>query len=202
MNLKKGSKSKEVVVVQNALHLYPDGIFGTLTEDAVKMFQKANGLAVDGIVGDKTWEKLTASNYVKSKRIINEIIIHCSATKDGQDFTVDDITKWHKQRGFSTIGYHYVIYRDGTIHSGRDVNVSGAHCVNHNAHSIGICYIGGCSAMSGTPKDTRTSEQKASMLKLLKDLRKIYPNAKIRGHRDFAKKACPSFDATKEYNVI
>lgn len=202
MLLKKGYKGKDVQTLQRALHLYPDGIFGQLTEEAVKEFQKSKGLKVDGIVGDETWNAICGSDLMKSKRVINEIIVHCSATKEGQDFTVSDITRWHKQRGFSTIGYHYVIYRDGSIQTGRDVNVSGAHCVNHNANSIGVCYIGGCSSISGTPKDTRTPEQKASMLKLLKDLRRLYPTAKIRGHRDFANKACPSFDATKEYQGV
>lgn len=202
MLLKKGSKGNDVKTVQRALHLQEDGIFGPLTEEAVKEFQKANGLKVDGVVGDVTWNRITSSGLQKSKRSINEIIVHCSATKEGQDFTVADITRWHKQRGFTTIGYHYVVYRDGSVHVGRDVNVSGAHCTGHNTHSVGICYIGGLSAMSGTPKDTRTPEQKASMLKLLRQLRSLYPTAKIRGHRDFAKKACPSFDATTEYKLI
>lgn len=192
----------EVKVLQGALNLYPDGIFGKLTEEAVKEFQNANGLKVDGIVGDKTWEKIVGSGIVKSKRMINEIIVHCSATAEGKDFTTADITRWHKQRGFTTIGYHYVIYRDGSVHAGRDVNIAGAHCTGHNSHSIGVCYIGGCKSDGLSPKDTRTEVQKAALLKLLKDLKRLYPNAKIRGHRDFANKACPSFDATKEYRMI
>ena len=102
MILKKGSKGAEVKSLQKLLNLYEDGIFGALTEEAVKGFQKANGLIADGIVGDKTWEKLNG-NLSKSKRIINEIIIHCSATKEGQDYTVADIKKWHLERGFSDI---------------------------------------------------------------------------------------------------
>jgi N-acetylmuramoyl-L-alanine amidase len=137
-----------------------------------------------------------------SSRRINEIIVHCSATREGRDYTVADITKWHKQRGFNDIGYHYVIYRDGSLHNGRDVNLVGAHCTNHNAHSIGVCYIGGCKTDGTSPKDTRTDAQKAALLSLLKDLRKKYPFAKIHGHRDFANKACPSFDATNEYKNI
>ena len=132
-------------------------------------------------------------------RKINLIIVHCSATPEGKDFTVDDITRWHKARGFKTIGYHFVIYRDGTIHGGRPVNEIGAHCVGHNANSIGICYIGGLAADGKTPKDTRTDAQKLSLRNLLSQLKKSYPAATIRGHRDFAAKACPSFDATKEY---
>ena len=132
-------------------------------------------------------------------RKINLIIVHCSATPEGKDFTVDDITRWHKARGFKTIGYHYVIYRDGTIHGGRPVSEEGAHCVGHNKNSIGVCYIGGLVADGKTPKDTRTDAQKLSLRNLLSQLKKSYPNAAIRGHRDFAAKACPSFDATKEY---
>ena len=132
-------------------------------------------------------------------RKINLIIVHCSATPEGKDFTVDDITRWHKARGFKTIGYHYVIYRDGTIHGGRPVSEEGAHCVGHNKNSIGVCYIGGLVADGKTPKDTRTDAQKLSLRNLLSQLKKSYPGVAIRGHRDFAAKACPSFDATKEY---
>ena len=202
MLLKKGNRGKDVQTLQRVLHLLDDGIFGQLTEDAVKEFQKSNGLKVDGIVGDKTWTAICGSSLIKSKRIIDEIIVHCSATAEGKDFTTADITRWHRQRGFKTIGYHYVVYRDGSIHTGRDVNVAGAHCTGHNTHTIGVCYIGGCKADGRSPKDTRTEAQKAALLNLLKDLKRLYPNAKIRGHRDFANKACPSFDATKEYRTI
>lgn len=202
MILKKGSRGDEVKSLQKSLHLQVDGIFGALTEEAVKEFQKANGLKADGIVGDQTLKKIYGSSLSKSKRAITEIIVHCSATREGKDFTVADITRWHKQRGFTTIGYHYVIYRDGSRHNGRDINVSGAHCTGHNTHSIGVCYIGGCGADGLSPKDTRTPAQKSELLKLLRELRKLYPNARIRGHRDFANKACPSFDATKEYRYI
>ncbi len=202
MLLRQGSKGNDVKTLQSVLHLCQDGIFGPLTEEVVKEFQKANGLKVDGIVGDATWSKIVGSGLVKSNRTINEIIVHCSATPEGKDFTVEDITRWHKQRGFTTIGYHYVVYRDGSVHDGRDVNVSGAHCTGHNSHSIGICYIGGVAADGKTAKDSRTESQKTSLLKLLKDLKRSYPSASIRGHRDFANKACPSFDATKEYSSL
>lgn len=132
-------------------------------------------------------------------RKITEIIVHCSATPEGKDFTVADITRWHRQRGFRTIGYHYVVYRDGSVHTGRQEAEIGAHCTGHNACSIGICYIGGVAADSKTAKDTRTPEQRKALLMLLRRLRAKYTNAKIHGHRDFAAKACPSFDATKEY---
>ena len=135
-------------------------------------------------------------------RRIDKIIVHCSATPEGKDYSVDTIRKWHLQRGFSDIGYHYIIYRDGSIHTGRDESVIGAHCKGHNSNSIGVCYIGGVAADGKTPKDTRTIEQKQSLVKLLKELKTKYPQASIHGHRDFSSKACPSFDATKEYSSI
>lgn len=134
-------------------------------------------------------------------REINEIIIHCADTPEGRNFTVEDIDRWHKQRGWKGIGYHYVIYLDGSIHKGREQSQVGAHCKGHNKNSIGICYIGG-RGKDGNIKDTRTEAQKESLLDLLRSLKCRYPNAKIYGHRDFANKECPSFDATKEYSDL
>lgn len=199
MNYKRGSIGEIVRQIQKALHIYPDGIFGALTEERVKQFQQANGLKADGIVGPATLAKLIPTRLKKSKRMINEIIIHCTATPEGRECSVDEIRRWHLQRGFSDIGYHYVIHLDGEIEPGRDVDISGAHCTGHNANSIGVVYVGGVAKDGKTPKDTRTDEQKGALAALLMDLRKLYPTAKIHGHRDFANKACPSFDATKEY---
>ena len=126
-------------------------------------------------------------------RKINEIIVHCTATFLDQRVTIADITRWHRQRGFKTIGYHYVIAQDGTIFPGRPVEEVGAHCKEHNAHSIGVCYIGGLAA-DGKPADTRTAAQTASLIQLLKELREQYPAAAIHGHCEFANKACPCFD--------
>lgn len=199
MVLKLGSIGNEVKALQEKLNLKADRIFGPLTEEAVKDFQRSNGLEVDGIVGANTLSKL---NLSVNKRNIKELIVHCSATPEGKDYSVDTIRQWHLQRGFSDIGYHYVIYRDGSIHIGRDESVIGAHCTGHNTNSIGVCYIGGVATDGKTPKDTRTTEQKQSLVKLLKELKTKYPQASIHGHRDFSSKACPSFDATKEYSSI
>ena len=199
MVLKLGSRGNEVKALQEKLNLKADGIFGPLTEEAVKDFQRSNGLEVDGIVGANTLSKL---NLSVNKRNIKELIVHCSATPEGKDYSVDTIRQWHLQRGFSDIGYHYVIYRDGSIHIGRDESIIGAHCTGHNTNSIGVCYIGGCASDGKTPKDTRTTEQKQSLVKLLEELKTKYPQASIHGHRDFANKACPSFDATKEYSSL
>lgn len=199
MILKLGSRGNEVKALQEKLNLKADGIFGPITEEAVKDFQRSNGLEVDGIVGANTLSKL---NLSVNKRNIKELIVHCSATPEGKDYSVDTIRQWHLQRGFSDIGYHYVIYRDGSIHIGRDESIIGAHCTGHNTNSIGICYIGGCAVDGKTPKDTRTEAQKNSLLKLLGELKKKYPKAVIHSHKDYANKACPSFDATKEYSSI
>lgn len=138
----------------------------------------------------------------KTTRPIKEIIIHCAATPEGKDFTVDDIRKWHLQRGFADIGYHYVIYRDGSIHEGRDINLIGAHTTNHNTSSIGICYIGGVDAQ-GRPKDTRTEAQKESIEKLILMLLKEYPTInKISGHYMYANKACPSYNVDEHQHLL
>ena len=199
---KRGSRGEMVRQIQKALNLIPDGIYGVITEEAVRAFQLKYGLKADGIVGPATLAKLIPCRFKKSKRTITEIIIHCSATPEGKDFTVQDIRRWHKQQGWSDIGYHYVVYRNGHIEPGRDVDLIGAHCEGHNAHSIGICYIGGMDRQNKNPKDTRTLQQKAAILSLLIDMRKLYSKAKIYGHRDFSSKACPSFDASCEYKRI
>lgn len=136
-------------------------------------------------------------------RTINEIIVHCSATKEGQNFTTQDIDRWHKARGFKCIGYHYVIYIDGSVHFGRPIEEVGAHVKNHNAHSIGICYIGGLDK-NGKAKDTRTPEQKLALYQLIYDLKQLYPNAKIATHNMYDNKACPCFSIEtlqKEYQL-
>lgn len=134
-------------------------------------------------------------------REIKEIIIHCTATPEGREVTVKEIDSWHKQRGWQGVGYHYVIYLDGSIHPGRDINKVGAHCSGHNKNSIGICYVGGLDK-NMKPKDTRTPEQKEALIHLLRKLKNRHPNAGIFGHRDFANKACPCFDAAREYGSI
>lgn len=211
MTYKKGDKGEIVKQIQRALHLLPDGIFGKITEEAVRAFQSENGLKVDGIVGPATLAKLgiaVATGMKKSKRTITEIIVHCTATAEGKDYTVDDIRQWHtakppQGRGWSDIGYHYVIDRKGHILPGRDVDIIGAHCEGHNAHSIGVVYIGGVSALNGKPKDTRTLAQKAGLIRCLTELKSLYPQAKIYGHCDFTKsKPCPCFDAKTEYASI
>ena len=135
-------------------------------------------------------------------RTITEIIVHCSATPEGRAVTVGEIRSWHLQRGFKDIGYHYVVYRNGDIREGRDVNRVGAHCTGHNTHSIGVCYVGGYAKDGKTPKDTRTGKQKEALRWLIKGLKEVYPKATVHGHREFAPKDCPCFDAAKEYKNL
>lgn len=137
-------------------------------------------------------------------RIINNIVIHCADTPDGKPFTVTDIDLWHQQRGFHrnplwldrfngllvAIGYHFIIYTDGTVHTGRHVDEIGAHVAGANSDSLGICMIG---------RSRFTPEQWGSLEELVNNLKLTYPNARLRGHCEFASaiaqgKKCPNFD--------
>ena len=134
-------------------------------------------------------------------RSITLIIVHCSAVRPDQTSSVAQIDTWHHDRGFKFgVGYHYVIRRNGEIEAGRPEWMIGAHCVNHNKYSIGVCYEGGLNAR-GQPADTRTPEQKAALRKLLEDLHRRYPRAVIVGHHDLnPHKACPCIDnVAREY---
>ena len=137
----------------------------------------------------------------KSKRIITEIIIHCTATEYCMPVTQKDLFKWHVvERGFKDIGYHFVIDQSGCIIICRPLGVPGAHCKDHNRHSIGICYVGGLK--DGFPTDTRSICQKETMHKLIKDLCNSFPITKITGHNEYSNKSCPCFDAKKEYSHL
>ena len=188
--LKLGSRGDEVRAIQRLLSLHPDGIFGPITEEAVKAFQQASNLTADGIVGPAT---RAAFGFSSTIRRISKIILHCTATPEGKDYTVSQIREWHLAGGFSDIGYHYVIYRDGSVHPGRPEAIIGAHCTGQNACSIGITYVGGLAADGKTPKDTRTPEQNAALHTLIAELMTRYPQATLHCHNEFANKACPSF---------
>lgn len=128
-------------------------------------------------------------------RQINKIILHCSATQEGKEYDREDIKQWHTQRGFTDIGYHYVILLDGTIQEGRDIRTIGAHCSGHNTGSIGICYIGGLDE-NGKGKDTRTTEQRIALFQLVDDLLTAYDLTieDVHAHYEYAKKLCPCFN--------
>jgi len=137
-------------------------------------------------------------------RKINKIIIHCSATKEGEDISAAVIDRWHRDRGWSGIGYHYVVSLNGNIEYGRPIDKQGAHVKDHNKGSIGICYIGGVESERSSngkwiAKDTRTLEQKESLLDLIKTLKRLHPEATVHGHNEFAAKSCPCFNVKEEY---
>ena len=135
-------------------------------------------------------------------RTITLIIVHCSAVRPDQTSSAAQIDTWHRKDNHWKlgIGYHYVVRRDGEIESGRPEWMIGAHCLNHNAHSIGVCYEGGLD-IRGQPDDTRTEAQKTSLRRLLTDLHRRYPRALIVGHHDLnPKKDCPCIkNVAKEY---
>ncbi len=127
------------------------------------------------------------------------IIVHCTATPAGRDVSVAEIDKWHRRRGFAGIGYHYVVGLDGVVHPGRDETLAGAHCKGNNAESIGVVYVGGMTEDMKHPADTRTDAQREGLRRIIAELKGRYPGATVRSHYEFAPKACPCFDAAKEY---
>ena len=135
-------------------------------------------------------------------RTITMIVIHCSAVRPSQTSSAAQIDTWHRRDNHCKlgIGYHYVVRRDGEIEPGRPEWMTGAHCRNHNAHSIGVCYEGGLD-IRGQPADTRTQAQKASLRRLLEELHSRYPQAVIVGHHDLnPQKDCPCIrDVASEY---
>lgn len=142
---------------------------------------------------------------MNNMRYFDTIIIHCTATMAGVDFSVRDVTEWHKAQGWRDCGYHYIIRIDGTIQKGRPLDEEGAHCRGHNKDSVGVCYVGGLDK-NGRPADTRTPAQKRALARLIWKLTVQAMNAgfgipQVFGHRDFNKfKDCPCFDARREYN--
>jgi N-acetylmuramoyl-L-alanine amidase len=130
-------------------------------------------------------------------RPIKKVIIHCSATPEGRDVKTETIKEWHTAKGWSDIGYHYVIELDGSIVEGRPIELIGAHCLGQNKFSIGICYVGGMNKSMSKPKDTRTEEQKVSLTELINELKSKF-DLSVHGHNQFSNKACPSFDVENE----
>ena len=138
---------------------------------------------------------LTSSQYQNYRRI-DLIVIHCSATRATQSYTVDDCRRDHRARGFADIGYHYYITRDGVVHAGRALYQVGAHATGYNRHSIGICYEGGLNARD-RPADTRTPEQKETLQRLLERLKEDYPDARIVGNFSSKTLEFPAFSISK-----
>lgn len=143
---------------------------------------------------------------MEKRKITDAIVIHCSATPEGRAHDVKDIRAWHLARGFADVGYHYVIRLDGVVEPGRREDLVGAHCVESgmNRRSIGICYIGGMDIGMKKVKDTRTPEQRRAILELVRNLQRKYgiPDSRVFGHRDFARKGCPSFDVKTMFAFV
>lgn len=134
-------------------------------------------------------------------RKIKWIVLHCADTEEGKDFSVVDIDRWHKQRGWAAVGYHFVITLNGNLQQGRTLDCVGAHCLHYNAESVGICYIGG--RRQGQFCDTRTLAQRQTLERCVKDLLKRFPDAKVCGHHDLNPgKACPCFDVARWAEAI
>ena len=154
-----------------------------------------------GLTGGTAVEPPNAASLklLDTARPIDEIIVHCTATAEGKDYTVADIRGWHKARGWSDIGYHYVVYRDGRVMLGRPVGQVGSHVAGHNTGTIGVSYVGGVSADGKRAKDTRTSAQRSSLLWLVRQLKAKHRGVrKVTGHNQYAAKACPSFDVRQD----
>lgn len=203
-----------------------DGKMGPKTRDAVRAFQRSAGLSVDGIVGPQTLGALSALRALTlatpvraaapAGRTIRKLIIHCTATHEGQEKTRDEIDDMHKARGFTMIGYHRLYHLDGRVSQGRPEGMVGAHVSGHNADSLGWAYVGGLDA-AGRPKDTRTAAQKSALERdIAETLRRIRSISIVAGHRDFSPdldgdgivepfewvKVCPCFNAAAEYGPL
>ena len=126
-------------------------------------------------------------------RDINQVIIHCSFTKVSQDIGEEEIKDWHvNDNGWSDIGYHFIIRRNGKVEYGRDWTLAGAHTRGHNANSLGVCVVGGMSE-EGRPEANYTSEQWVTLRNLVEFLTLMFPDATVHGHNEFSGKECPCF---------
>ena len=148
-------------------------------------------------------------------REINLIVYHCTATKASQDIDVNDIRRMHLRRGWSDIGYHLLIKRNGEIQFGREFDKIGAHVRGFNRNSIGVVYVGGVREDGRTPEDNRTEEQKKSLKVVYEFFKLMYPEAEHLGHRDLSPdlngdgeitrgewlKACPCFSVKEFFNL-
>ena len=134
-------------------------------------------------------------------RELERIILHCTATRAGEQINVKQIDKWHRDRGWSEIGYHYVLYADGTIATGRDIRKKGAHVKGHNHDSVGVAYVGGVDS-NLVPQDTMTMQQEMAFLHLVNSLRVVFGDMSVHGHNEFSSKACPSFNVQEKYKFL
>lgn len=151
----------------------------------------------------------------ETMRAIYWLVVHCSATRADAEYMPEQLERDHKARGFLRAGYNLYVRKSGEVVEMRPLEMVPAHVKGHNRNSVGICYEGGLDA-AGRPADTRTLRQKEALLGVLERLKKRFPKARICGHRDLSPdldgdgvieprewiKACPSFDAQKEYKDV
>lgn len=135
---------------------------------------------------------------MQTRKETTEIIIHCAATKPSMKVDATVIDRWHREKGWLKIGYHYVINRDGSIEIGRNEDTVGAHAKGYNATSVGICLVGGLSE-DNEPEDNFTDEQWLMLTRLVDGISSKYPDAKIIGHNNVSTKTCPNFDVGEWY---
>jgi N-acetylmuramoyl-L-alanine amidase len=144
---------------------------------------------------------------LRKMREIKRVILHCSATPEGKEYSVETIRKWHTDpkpggRGWSDIGYHFVIHLHGVIESGRPFDKPGAHTRGENRDSIGVCYIGGVDE-NNDPKDTMNECQEEAFRELVYSLRMVSDDhLTLHGHNEFSSKACPSFQVNEKFKDI
>lgn len=202
MILRIGSQSDQVKWLQRQIKTLDDGWFGIMTEKAVKEFQAENDLTPDGIVGPKTYEKLG----IRSEDP-NWICLHVTATPENANHVNANWVKHYHMEilGWSRPGYHFVIERDGTLVELWKADLSDGLQSHETTFGIGgwrdsaavnICLVGGLDSL-GRVKDTRSSEQRATLEKLVKSILKETPKAKVVGHNQFWNKACPCFSVPK-----
>ena len=217
--LRKGAKGEEVKTLQRLLGIAVDGVFGTYTEKAVRELQLKSGLSVDGVVGTKTWDILLGNSKpkntntltgAKGTRAITRIFVHATASNQ-KTTTVSTLKAEFKARGWNSPGYHYVVFPDGRVEQLLSESGVANGVKGYNSNSVHVSWVGGYNGV-----DNRTTAQKLTLIKVLKELRVKYPTAKILGHRDISPdknhngvvdpweriKECPCFEAQVEYRGI
>lgn len=134
---------------------------------------------------------------MKTRQKTRKIILHYTATPPGRDVDADTIRGWHLDKGWSDIGYHFVVKLDGTIEQGRALHLMGAHTKGQNHDSVGIAYVGG---LDEDGHDTMTLEQDISVRRLIMALRTLYGyDLTLHGHNEFKGTLCPGFEVNTRY---
>lgn len=216
MTLRRGSQGAEVKRLQKLLGIAQDGIFGSYTERAVKELQLRNGLSADGVVGTKTWALLEGNSNTgsltgaKGARSITRLFVHATGG-DQRTTTVSTLKAEFKNKGWKNPGYHYVVFPDGAVVQMLSEGLVANGVKGYNSTSVHVSWVGGYKGV-----DNRTVAQKVTLIKVLRELHKKYPSAKILGHRDISPdknhngivdpweriKDCPCFEVRQEYNDI